>query len=243
MTPERTWKATPEATWETTPDAIPEATWEAAPDATSPGAIVGLFADVHGAHAALNAALVRCRTEGVTTIALLGDLIDRVEQADGCTDALAGWDVIGVYGNHEREIALAAAKRDLGLRPDTVRLLSGLRERVFIGDACLLHEGGEWENANAATRLFRPPEWDEDATDEDTIAVARARVTFAGHTHYRQVRDERGMVDIARGTLALRPHRRYLINPGALSADQFAIWDRVTDRIRFCQVASGGRNV
>ncbi len=216
-------------------------TW-AAKWAATPEAVVGLFADVHGAHAALNAALVRCRAEGVTTIALLGDLIDRVEQADACADALAGWDVVGVYGNHEREIALAAADGDLGLRPDTVRLLSDLRERVFLGDACLLHEGGEWENANAAARLFRPPEWDEDMTDEDVVAVARARVTFAGHTHYRLVRDERGIVDITRGTLALRPLRRYLINPGALSADQFAIWDRATDRIRFCQVASGGRN-
>jgi len=217
-------------------------TGEATPEAPSPGAIIGLFADVHGAYAALNGALARCRAEGVTTIALLGDLVDRVEQADACADALAGWDVIGVYGNHERDIALAAQAGNLGLRPDTVRLLSDLRERVFIGDACLLHEGGEWENANAAARLFRPPEWDEDMTDEDVVAVARARVTFAGHTHYRQVRDERGVVDITRGTLALRPHRRYLINPGALSADQFAIWDRATDRIRFCQATSGGRN-
>ena len=62
------------------------------------------------------------------TIALLGDLLDRTEQADACAEALAGWDVVGVYGNHEREIALAAA-REVDLRAETVRLLSGLRRK------------------------------------------------------------------------------------------------------------------
>lgn len=200
------------------------------------GAIVGLFADVHGAHAALHQALAQCRMEGVTTIALLGDLIDRVEQADACADALAGWDVVGVYGNHERDIALAAGEGDLNLRPETVQLLRGLRARVSIGDACLLHEGDDWERANAASQLFRPPEG-----DIDTPTVAPSRITFAGHTHYRQARDQRGIVDITRGRFTLRPHRRYLINPGALTAGQFAIWERTPDLIRFCQVSSSGR--
>lgn len=200
------------------------------------GAVVGLFADVHGTHETLRRALAQCRNEGVTTVALLGDLIDRVEQANACADALAGWDVIGVYGNHEREIALAAAAGNLGLHDATVRLLSDLREYVEVSDVRLLHDEGDWGYAETMARLFRPAET-ADTTDEP-----RARVTFAGHTHFRQARDERGPVDIARGKLALRPQRRYLINPGALAGGQFAIWDRTTDVIRFCQVELGGRN-
>lgn len=192
------------------------------------GAVVGLFADVHGAHGTLSRALAECCTEGVATIALLGDLIDRTEQADACALALAAWHVVGVYGNHEREIALAAARQEVDLRDETIRLLSGLRERVVIEDVCLTHEGDEWGQVNPLLRVLGAPE--APARDAD------ARITFAGHTHYRSARDERGTIDIARGRLTLDPRRRYLINPGALAVGQFAIWDRTTQVIEFRQV-------
>ena len=192
------------------------------------GAVVGLFADVHGAHRTLSQALKECRAEGVTTIALLGDLIDRTEQADACALALAGWHVVGVYGNHEREIALAAARQEVGLRDETIRLLSDLRERVVIEEVCLTHEGDEWGQTNPLLRVLGAPESPE--RDDG------ARITFAGHTHYRSARDERGTIDIARGRLALDPRRRYLINPGALAVGQFAIWNRTTQVIEFRQV-------
>ena len=191
------------------------------------GAVVGLFADVHGAHATLRRALTACRAEGVETIVLLGDLIDRTEQADACAVALAGWHVVGVYGNHEREIALAAARQEVGLHDETIRLLSDLRERIVIEDVCLTHEGDEWGQANPLLRVLGAPE----APEHDG-----ARITFSGHTHYRSARDERGTIDIARGRLTLDPRRRYLINPGALAIGQFAIWDRTTQVIEFRQV-------
>jgi predicted phosphodiesterase len=191
------------------------------------GAVVGLFADVHGAHRTLRHALDACRAEGVATIALLGDLIDRTEQADACARALAGWHVVGVYGNHEREIALAAARQEVDLHGETIRLLGDLRERVVIEDVCLTHEGDEWGRVNPLLQVLGAPE----APEHDG-----ARITFAGHTHYRSARDERGTIDIARGKLTLDPRRRYLINPGALAVGQFAIWDRTTQVIEFRQV-------
>ncbi len=192
------------------------------------GAVVGLFADVHGAHGTLSRALVECRAEGVTTIALLGDLIDRTEQADACALALATWHVVGVYGNHEREIALAAARQEVDLHDETIRLLSDLRERVVIEDVCLTHEGDEWAQVNPLLRVLGAPEAPASKSD--------SRITFSGHTHYRSVRDERGTIDIARGRLTLDPRRRYLINPGALAIGQFAIWDRTTPVIEYRQV-------
>jgi predicted phosphodiesterase len=192
------------------------------------GAVVGLFADVHGAHRTLSQALKECRAEGVATIALLGDLIDRTEQADACARALADWHVVGVYGNHEREIALAAARQEVDLRDETIRLLSDLRKRVVIEGVCLTHEGDEWGQVNPLLRVLGAPETPADDTD--------ARITFAGHTHYRSARNERGTIDIARGRLTLDPRRRYLINPGALAIGQFAIWDRTTQIIEFRQV-------
>ena len=192
-------------------------------------AVVGLFADVHGTTGHCARRWRQCRAEGVTTIALLGDLLDRTEQADACAEVLAGWDVVGVYGNHEREIALAAARGTVDLRAETIRLLSGLQEEVVIGDVLLTHDAEQWGQHRARSR-------GSCITARRTARRRQARITFAGHTHFRQARDERGTIDIARGRLVLDPRRRYLINPGALAAGQFAIWDRTTQMIQFRQV-------
>src|SRR5690348_14857873 len=114
---------------------------------------VALFADVHGAHATLARALDQCREVEVTTVALLGDLIDRPEQADQCTLALAGWEVVGVYGNHEREIAVDAEAYRGRLLDETLDLLSRLQERVVVDDVCLTHEEEQWGQHYLLARL------------------------------------------------------------------------------------------
>lgn len=192
------------------------------------GKMVALFADVHGAHATLGKALVQCRAIGVSTVALLGDLIDRAEQADACAKVLAGWNVVGVYGNHEREIALAASELSSDLNEETLRLLSGLRERVIVDDVCLMHEVEQWGHHDLLDRLLR--------REESNGHGPKARITFSGHTHYRQARDEHGPLDITRGLLAINDRRRYLINPGALASGQFAIWDRESQVVLFRQI-------
>ena len=190
--------------------------------------IVGLFADLHGERRSLVGALVACRAAGVGQIALLGDLFDRIEQADACADALAGWPTIGVWGNHEREIALAAATAGI-LAPATVALLIGLREELVVDEVCLTHEATHWGRSAALARLVTRP-----AAPAPPLAHDAARITFAGHTHHRAARDERGPLDLGRGLLTLEPARRYLINPGALAVGQYAIWDRDRGVVRFC---------
>jgi predicted phosphodiesterase len=194
------------------------------------GRIIGLFADVHGAQRTLLAALVGCRAAGAEQIGLLGDLFDRAEQADGCARALAGWPTIGVWGNHEREIAQAATVGG-ALAPETVRLLNGLGEQVIVGDVCLTHEAAQWGRGATLARLSGGTARGEFQPDQ-----GHARITFAGHTHHRAARDERGPLDLGRGVLTLAPTRRYLINPGALVAGQYAIWDRAAAVVRFWEV-------
>ncbi len=116
------------------------------------GRVVALFADVHGSLPNLHGALERCAAAGVETIALLGDLFDRVEQADGCARALAGWHVTGVWGNHEREIALAAAELGV-LDAATVAMLQGLDEELIVEDICFAHEVPRW-GPDPLARLF-----------------------------------------------------------------------------------------
>lgn len=191
---------------------------------------VALFADVHGAHATLTHALEQCRDVDVKTIALLGDLIDRPEQADQCALALAGWDVVGVYGNHEREIAVEAESYRGQLRDETLHLLGQLQARVIVDDVCLTHEEEQWGQHDLLTRLRHHAESNGDKPE--------ARITFAGHTHFRSARDEHGPLDIGRGRLALSERRRYLINPGALASGQYAIWDREAHIVCFHQVGN-----
>lgn len=195
------------------------------------GRIVALFADVHGADRALSQALNRCRAEGVATVALLGDLFDRVEQADACALALAGWDVVGVYGNHEREAARAAAAGAARLLPPTVHLLDALCERLVIDDVCLVHEEPHWGHHDPLAALFGARAPANGRRDH-------ARITFTGHTHYRHARDERGPLDLGRGVLTIEPARRYLINPGALAGGQYAVWDREAGVVWFRQVGA-----
>lgn len=190
------------------------------------GAIFGVFADIHGEHRLLARALAACRAEGVETIALLGDVVDRAEQADACALALAGWPVVGVYGNHDLEIAQAAARGAIALRPAAVRLLGGLREIVEFGDVRLTHAQEQW-GTNPFERFH------------GTVAngaLPEPRLTFAGHTHFRAARDDRGPIDVGRGTLTLDARRRYLINPGALADGRFIVWDRAAGIVRFRQV-------
>ena len=192
------------------------------------GKKVALFADVHGAHATLERALDQCQRVGVTTVALLGDLIDRAEQADPCAIALVGWVVVGVYGNHEREIVRDAEGYRGELRAETLDLLSRLQERVLVDDVCLTHEDEHWGQHDLLARLSRGAVSNGRGTE--------ARITFTGHTHFRSARDEHGPIDIARGTLTISERRRYLINPGALASGQYAIWDRESHVVLFHQI-------
>ena len=197
---------------------------------TGIGRRVALFADVHAATRLLDRALTICAAESVDTIALLGDLFDRHEQADRCAAPMASWNVVGVYGNHELEAAEAAAHGDLALHAVTHRLLGALLPelRVDVEDALFVHEAEGWGITDPLARMFGPANTDN--------GRRRARITFAGHTHVRHARDERGPLDTARGVVALDPTRHYLINPGALAAGQFAIWDRDARAVRFLHV-------
>jgi predicted phosphodiesterase len=186
---------------------------------------MALFADAHGHTELLHQALRICEQERVEEIVLLGDLIDRSDQADSCALALAGWKVSGVFGNHEEQMMGALAiGDDLGLRPETIDLFMGLEPVIVIDNICFCHDGPPTARHNPMDHFFnRAP----------TPIVSPYHIVFMGHTHFRHVRDERGPLELAVNSVKINPHRRYSINPGALTAGQFAIWDREHSAVRF----------
>jgi predicted phosphodiesterase len=190
---------------------------------------IGVFSDIHGELRALERALLACGAAGVGSIAVLGDLFDRVEEADRVAGAFEGWDVFGVYGNHEREVALAAAAGELALLEATTLLLSGLQAEITVGDVRLVHHDGDFHHDPVAQLFSRSRTANGHSTQTPWI-------TFHGHTHVRRARSEHGPLDISRGRISLSRARRYDVNPGALSIGQFIIWDREEQTIRFLQL-------
>ena len=186
---------------------------------------MALFADAHGHLDLIQQALKICRQSDTDSVVLLGDLIDRSDQADFCALAMSGFNVRGVFGNHEQEmIAALAIGDDLGLRPETIDMFTGLEEMMVVDDICFSHDGPPPPPHNPM----------EDFVNRSRVpAISPYHIIFSGHTHFRHAHDERGPLDLATGYIRLNPERRYRINPGALTAGQFAIWDRAGSIVHF----------
>jgi predicted phosphodiesterase len=180
---------------------------------------IAVISDIHGEHRVLSSVLESCRNADVHAIVLLGDLFDRIEQAQCCFDALSSWPTAGVLGNHELEaLRHSSTAASVSALPSLIKNLEvefRLDDALFIHDALDLHH-------------YQRSSHSDDHSPE--------RVVFAGHTHYRSARDERGPIDISLGRIHLRDDRRYVINPGAVVDGQFAIWDRQESLVMFERV-------
>ncbi len=189
---------------------------------------MALFADAHGHVDHLERALAVCRQAQVEQIVLLGDLIDRSDQADACAMAMAAFQVSGVFGNHEQEMLDALSiGDDLGLRPETVDMFMSLSQNIIVEGVCFCHDGPPIAAYSPMEHFFNR---------NYTPAISPYHIVFSGHTHYRHAYDERGPLDLGTSTIQLNPHRRYRINPGALTAGQFGIWHRDQGLVRFYNV-------
>lgn len=189
---------------------------------------IGIVADVHGEYRLLEAALDIFRNRQIDTLAILGDLFDRVDQADRCVAPLTEWNLIGIYGNHELEALQSSGLHGHALHRHTVDVLSGFQEQVDRFGARFLHDPIIDEPVNPLQAI----RGERQHTPQDE----GPRIIFYGHTHHRQLRDEKGSIDIHRGCVRLNGSRRYYANPGPLAEGQYMIWDRQSDTMEFLQV-------
>jgi predicted phosphodiesterase len=186
---------------------------------------LALFADAHGHVDLIRQALKILERERVEHIVLLGDLIDRSDQADACALAMSDFKVEGVFGNHEQEVIEALAiGDDLGLRPETIDMFMALEPVIIVDNVCFCHDSPPGVSHNPMEHFF---------SRDTALPATRYHIVFSGHTHFRAARDEHGSHDLGTGRLLIRPHRHYSINPGAMPAGQFAIWERSEGVIRF----------
>jgi predicted phosphodiesterase len=181
---------------------------------------IAILSDIHGEHRVLRHALERCRESKVRGIVLLGDIFDRVDQIDRCLRYLESWRVNGVLGNHDREALIEYRAREGRYPGSASTLFKGFRDRIQIGDAVFVHDEMDWRRVSV--------DW--------APAPDHVRIIFAGHTHVRRARDERGPIDLSLGKIDIRGDRQYVINPGAVVEGQFAIWDRNRSHVTFERV-------
>jgi predicted MPP superfamily phosphohydrolase len=163
----------------------------------------------------LRAAVQAVDDAGVDLVAMTGDLLDDIDQLDGCLDALAATRArhgcLAVMGNHEmwrghdRVLAAYAARRDAG----RLRLLTD--ESVTLEPGGLRVVGVDWPSRSRRRGRLQPNERRErmqrsaelafaDVRDGETVlclshhpdffpfaARKGADLTLAGHTHGGQV--------------------------------------------------------
>lgn len=163
----------------------------------------------------LRAAVKAVDDENVDVVAMTGDLLDDIDQLDGCLDALAATRArhgcLAVMGNHEmwrghdRVLAAYAARRDAG----RLRLLTD--ESVTLEPAGLRVVGVDWPSRSRKRGRLQPDERRErmqrsadlafaDVRANETVlclshhpdffpfaAKKGAALTLAGHTHGGQV--------------------------------------------------------
>jgi predicted phosphodiesterase len=183
---------------------------------------IAVISDVHGEHRVLYRILERCEDERVESVVLLGDLFNRVDQAAMCARYLAEWPVTGVIGNHEREALEHHFALESHLDDHIGRLLESLGHQLVYEEAMFVHDEFGWKP--------------DAASANGGNGHGPTRITFAGHTHYRSAKDDKGPLDISMGHIRLREQRRYLINPGAVVEGQYAIWDRHDSLVVFHRV-------
>ena len=106
-------------------------------------------------------------------------------------------------------------------------MFMGLAETIVVEQMCFCHDG--------PPVALKPPAQDF-FNRASAPAVSPYHIVFSGHTHFRHAFNEHGPLDLANGTIVLKPERRYRINPGALTAGQFAIWEREAGMVKFYNV-------
>jgi hypothetical protein len=186
---------------------------------------LAVLSDLHARFDLLEKALGVCRGQAVDGLVVLGDLVDRADQADACVAALRGWVVAGVAGNHERELADAWASASEGPTPEARAFFGALPERLVVSDCCFCHALPRGARPDPVVRFFAGRTGGE--------VRAPYRVFFVGDSHRRAAADERGPLDLSGAQVRIDPGRRYVINPGALAAGEFAVWDRAAGVVRF----------
>lgn len=192
-----------------------------------------MISDIHANLHALDAVLEDCERRGITQFFCLGDMVSYGAFPAECVKKVRALRGRTVLGNHDECVAtgeihpdlnpLAVAGIEYSIRQLDWQAAAWLRDLPFtdrIGDATLVHGS-----------LCHPERWDyvtNDAEAATSFACQQTVVCFFGHTHTRDLNTMPGNSTPERVSelkFRLRPHARYMVNPGAVGQPRNGIPD------------------
>jgi Calcineurin-like phosphoesterase superfamily domain len=204
---------------------------------------IGILADIHEEVDALEAAIARCRREGVDRLVTLGDIFETGERFADAVDVLREADVSGVWGNHE--FALYAG------RGDSVESQFDWRTLDYMKRLTARHEVegvlfGHVLPCLDPTDITQP--WYVERAPSTALAAARNFAAFShkrmfvGHFHRWLAVTPEGPLDWAGDRpFLLDPDIRYLVVVAAVCDGWCAIYDTRADVLTPLQVRSRAR--
>jgi hypothetical protein len=204
---------------------------------------IGLLADIHEDVDALEAAIGRCRREGVDCLVTLGDIFETGEHFADAVDLLREADVSGVWGNHE--FALYAGRGESVescFDWKTLDYMRRLTARHECGDVLFSHVLPCIDPTDAEQPWYveRAPSTAEAAARN--FAAFPHRRMFVGHFHRWLAVTPDGPLDW-RGDcpFQLDCETRYLVVVAAVCDGWCAIHDTTSDVVTPFQVRSLSR--
>ena len=204
---------------------------------------IGLLADIHEDVDGLEAAIGRCRREGVDRLVTLGDIFETGEQFADAVDLLREADVSGVWGNHE--FALYAGRGDSvesQFRLANSRLHERLTARHEVDGVLFSHVLPCLDPTDVEQPWYveRAPSTAEAAARN--FAAFPHRRMFVGHFHRWLAVTPDGPLDWAGDRpFQLDRDTRYLVVVAAVCDGWCAIYDTKSDVLTPLQVRSGNR--
>lgn len=188
-----------------------------------------IFSDVHSNLEALQAVIQDIRSQNITNLLCLGDIVGYNANPSECVELVRGLDCPVIQGNHD---ALAACADDEALREfNPVAMLGVLYSREHLGEEhkkwlLSLPLTLKWDDFGAVhSSLFRPEEWYYVVNALDArIHFQRQDLPlyFIGHTHTPavfQLNKKDGLCEMIAprpDQVEFKPEFEYLVNVGSV---------------------------
>ncbi len=204
---------------------------------------IGLLADIHEDVAGLEAAIARCKREGVDRLVTLGDIFESGDQFADAVDLLRQAGVEGVWGNHEFALYAGRGESVEGYFDwRTLDYMHLLTARLEIGDLLFSHVLPCIDPTDVEQPWYveRAPKTAEDAA-RNSAPFPHRRI-FVGHFHRWLAVTPGGALDWSGDrAFTLDANNRYLFVVGAVCDGWCAIYDAEADVLEPFKVSAGKR--
>ncbi|MFA4945549.1 MAG: metallophosphoesterase family protein [Lentisphaeria bacterium] len=215
---------------------------------------IGVFGDIHGNLAALEATLAAMREEGCFRYLCTGDIVGYGPSPHECLQKIRelGPACLTVLGNHDEYVTEIFGSGVAKLEPDTRRMIEWTHNQLNMDELTWLAALPGTRQAEGATLLHGSlggHHWNYIVNLQELerhFARQTSHLAFCGHSHLPlaglQAPGHPLKLDFLK-EMTLPPEGKVLINPGAVGQPRdrdaraaFVVWNKATGEIQPCRV-------